>query len=55
MGEETGVRFQAGAVKGCFSLPQSPDRLWRLIFSTGTRGSSLGVKRQGREADHIFI
>jgi hypothetical protein len=40
--------------KSWFSTPQSPDRLWgppSLLYN-GYRGSSLGVKRPGREADH---
>jgi hypothetical protein len=38
-----------------FSSPQRPDRFWGPpnLLSNENRGSiSLGVKRQGREADH---
>jgi len=34
-----------------------PDRLWDLpsLLSSGNRGFVLGVKRPGREADHLSL
>jgi len=47
------VRFPAGL--GIFSSSLRPDRLWNppSLLSNGYQGAlSLGVKRQGHEADH---
>jgi hypothetical protein len=46
-----GVRVPVGAI--IFIFP-CPDRMWGppSLLSGGCRGSFLGVKRPGREADH---
>jgi hypothetical protein len=51
--ERGGGSSSPGSVK-MFTSPYRPDRLWGppISYKMGTGGSSLGVKRQEREADH---
>jgi hypothetical protein len=50
--QEVGVRVTVGS--RIFSSPRRPDRLWGTpnLLSNGYWGSSPGVKRPRREADH---
>jgi hypothetical protein len=56
MGWATGVQFPLGAVMGFFSSSLCLDRLWGppILLPSRYRGLLLlGVKRSGREADHL--
>jgi hypothetical protein len=52
-----GLTSIPGRGERLFSTPQRPDLLWGppSLLSNGYRGSSPGIKRPGREADHSCL